>query len=186
MKSWRVHGGSARHGDSAGVRLEYDPEAEGGAKVRLEWSGGPLNDLVADAVAATLLQLQATRLAAAAPDATADAEQQEPPAEAAEEGAGGGGLDADGRRARVLKVLGEHFGEVSEVADATPRAWELVACGKSVRLHAAAAAADDDADVGVAPPFARVECDDEGARERIERVVAMAHRATLPMQLLRC
>ena len=61
--------------------------------------------------------------------------------------------------------------ELSEAGadEAAGAFWELTACGHRVRLH------------GAAPPFARVECDDDDARARVEALLERTQKAVLPL-----
>ena len=197
-------GGSGDGGDGSGLRwlvhdevtLVHEPERE---QVALEWAGGPLSDLIADAVVATLLQQQAKLPAAAAEPAIK------------EEGSGGSGSGGVAVKAEpgtevagaaeaavaaaaptlaetaaaacarvVLAALREHYGHVETAAasgeaaaagadEAAGAFWELTACGHRVRLH------------GAAPPFARVECDDDDARARVEALLERTQKAVLPL-----
>ena len=80
----------------------------------------------------------------------------------------------------VLAALREHYGHVETAAasgeaaaagadEAAGAFWELTACGHRVRLH------------GAAPPFARVECDDDDARARVEALLERTQKAVLPL-----
>ena len=240
---WRVH-------DE--LQLRHDTRAE---HVVLSWPSGPLNDMLADAVAATILQLQSRYLGDGHTTSAEQRQRQQPPpqqqpqqqpAPPKEAASAASGESADTpiatgppaalavlaapavrpngeRRAQVLRVLRAHFGEVAKLAgdessggpppeahagavpptdsaavkgeagegakpegrplgaeDAGTGTWQLMACGHSVTLHAAAAAAESDV---AAAPFDRLVCDDPEARQRVLRVIELARGATAPIAL---
>ena len=81
-----------------------------------------------------------------------------------------------------------------QLADVGTGTWQLVACGHTVTLHATDAELESfdgaagggglwKGDNHPAAPFDRLVCDDEQARERVERVIALARGATAPIML---
>ena len=144
--SWKVH---------EEVILTHDPSA---GSVEISWPSGPLNDMIADAVAACLLQLQARQLTDGsqqakvhpprdAPSAPAEPavklEAPEPPTPASDPAAPAEG-DAssapavvgsthslDKRRTHVLRVLEEHFGSVKKLSDAAAAVVALKHSGEA-------------------------------------------------------
>ena len=161
------------------ILLCHDPAAE---QVELSWAAGPLADMVADAVAAVLLQLQSRLLGEAGASAAASAGTS---------GAVDGGVSgadsqspADTRGAdraasvststHVRRVLEEHFGALKRAADnevlsegvedAACERWKLTASGHDVMLHEVAGAWE-------------VACEDEQAAARVRRLVDLAQRS---------
>ena len=201
---WRIH---------ESLQLTHNA-VEG--KVVLSWPSGPLNDMIADAVAASLLQLQARHLSSGKPSQVVNQAADATPVklEVGGDGAAAAGSSSSAAavikadrtaasgRVHVLKVLEEHFGPVKPLDDAAatqlslehksrvgeetgggegsdqePRAWwELMACGQRVLLEAAGPVSE--ADEAIAPPFGQLVCDDVTARERVSRVIDLAHCAT--------
>ncbi len=96
VRCWMVH---------EMLQLEYD---ETNQLIALEWEADPLADTVADAVAATLLELQARQLVPGT----------------------GKGERAQGEASFILRVLEEQFGEVRRVDDG----WVLSVCGSEARV----------------------------------------------------
>ena len=131
-------------------------------------------DLLADAVAAVLLQLQSRLLGDAAGRGSEDAPEPGAPEEPT-------ATVEERVRTNVLRVLCEHFGEVTNVpaasaadptavmmdADASSTRWHLIACGQRVVLCETAGAWD-------------VMSDDEEAATRVRRLVDMAQRSCTP------
>ena len=159
------------------VTVRVEP---GRSSVTLEWPAGPVNDMIADAAAATLLQLQArhargTLLASPLQDAAeGDAGAADAPVK--REGAAAGEADAPSSvpphpalRAALHAALSDSFGSVT-VHEGEAARWELTACGAAVVLH------------GAEPPFERIECAEEEARERVAKVLERAQRAVLPLR----
>ena len=162
--------------------------------MELEWLAGPLTDMLADAVAAIILQLQSRLLgdsyaaapSAAKPTAAADVavvkvepDAQPMPQAAAKQVApvGVAAMKPEDTRAHALRVLAEHFGEIREIsptaAEISPISWELTASGRRVTLRALGGTALSTL------PFS-VDCEEEEVRERVARLIELAHRAVVP------
>lgn len=175
---WRIH-------DE--LTLTHEP-TEG--LVKLAWVAGPLADMLADAVAGVLLQLQSRLLGEAAGGGGGAAAVPNVP-----EGPTTSDETVEQRvRTNVLRVLCEHFGEVARLAtpgtggtagaaglfvseDASVEAsdalsssvcWELRACGQHVVLREAAGVWD-------------VQSGHEEAATRVRRIVEMAQRSCTPV-----
>jgi len=190
-------------GGGAGVWRVHDEvvmsvEAELGS-ITLEWPAGPVNDMVADAVASNIMQLQtkhARGLLQNLPEASctsgasevagegqpAAGGEEAAPARVVEDVPGQTGPTLQDKEeeaaspsalaAAVHAALRDSFGEVVVMngdGEATPR-WELTACGAAVVLH------------GSGPLFDSVETAEAKARERVEKIVNRVQRSVLPLQ----
>lgn len=214
VSTWRVH---------EELKLVHNPIDE---TVVLCWPSGPLNDMLADAVAATILQLQARHLGDGHATSRESQQQQKQQQQekmhvkrevegqpAVKATAFSSGCSMGEQRAHVIRVLRSHFGEVralgvagppptrlahpasnvkrevkEDVAediggtDASEGPWELTACGQRAVLHVGETCKGTDDGSATVAPFDRLECEDVEARRRIERVIALAHGATVPIE----
>ena len=105
---WRIH---------EDILLTHTPPSS----IVLEWPSGPLNDMIADAVAATLLQLQAKMGDNPPPAAKPEVPDEEAAAKRKAELVAiveGERNTLAVRRKHVLRVLGMHYVDVKELSDA--------------------------------------------------------------------
>ena len=202
------------------LKLVHNPIDE---TVVLCWPSGPLNDMLADAVAATILQLQARHLGdghATSRESQQQQKQQQQekmhvkrevegqPAVKATAFSSGCSMgeqrpDSGLRTTLVVRALGvagpaptrlahpasnvkrevkEDVAEDIGGTDASEGPWELTACGQRAVLHVGETCKGTDDGSATVAPFDRLECEDVEARRRIERVIALAHGATVPIE----